>query len=67
MQIIDVQKAVEEYEDACADLYRHECALHDAHQTHVDSWVRAAADRLHDAVVRRDRAAAALDMRRASA
>lgn len=28
-----------------------EMALHDAEQSHVDSWVRAAADRLHDAIL----------------
>jgi hypothetical protein len=31
-------------------LYRAECACHDAHQTHVDAWIMAAADKLHDAV-----------------
>jgi hypothetical protein len=34
---------------AC-DLYDAECALHVAHQTHVDSWITAASDRLHRAV-----------------
>jgi hypothetical protein len=24
--------------------------LHDAHQTHVDQWIAAAGDRLHEAV-----------------
>jgi hypothetical protein len=67
MRIIDVQQAIEEYQAACENLYRHELALHDAHQTGVDIWVAAAADRLHEAVVRRDRAAAALDMLQASA
>ena len=67
MQIIDVQQAIEEYRASCEDLYRHECALHDANQTQVDSWIRAAADRLHDAVVRRDQAAQALDHLQATA
>jgi hypothetical protein len=31
-------------------LHRAEQALHDAHTTHVDEWISAAADRLHDAV-----------------
>lgn len=35
---------------AAAQLYRAEQALHDAHQTHVDAWITAAADRLHEAV-----------------
>ena len=67
MRIIDVQNAIEEYQASCEDLYRHELALHDANQTRVDTWIAAAADRLHEAVVRRDRAAAALDMLQASA
>ena len=67
MRIIDVQKAIEEYQASCEDLYRHEIALHDANQTQVDSWIQAAADKLHDAVVRRDRAAAALDQLQATA
>ena len=32
-------------------LYDAECALHDAHQSHVDEWIAAASNRLHDAVV----------------
>jgi hypothetical protein len=67
MRIIDVQQAIEEYQASCEDLYRHEIALHDANQTQVDSWIRAAADKLHDAVLRRDRAAAALDQLQATA
>ena len=31
-------------------LYDAECALHVAHQTHVDAWITAASDRLHEAV-----------------
>lgn len=31
-------------------LYDAECALHVAHQTHVDAWITAASDRLHQAV-----------------
>jgi hypothetical protein len=36
---------------AASDLYDAECAVHVAHQTHVDAWVQVASDRLHDAVV----------------
>jgi hypothetical protein len=32
-------------------LYAAECALHDAHQSHVDAWIAAASDRLHVALV----------------
>lgn len=31
-------------------LYNAECALHVAHQTHVDAWITAASDSLHQAV-----------------
>lgn len=36
---------------AACQLHQAELALHDAHQTRVDAWIAAAADRLHDAVV----------------
>lgn len=36
--------------DAAQHLYE-ECALHTAHQSHVDAWIAAAGDRLHEAVV----------------
>jgi len=36
--------------DAKRRLYDAETALHTAHTTHVDEWIAAAADRLHDAV-----------------
>jgi hypothetical protein len=36
---------------AAVHLYEAECALHVAHQTHVDAWISAAADRLHESVV----------------
>lgn len=35
---------------AARRLYDAEIALHIAHQTHDDSWIAAAADRLHAAV-----------------
>ena len=36
--------------DAKRRLYDAETALHTAHSTHVDEWIAAAADSLHDAV-----------------
>ena len=54
-----IQNADQSYEQAVAAkeiaaqaLYRAELAVHDAHQTHVDQWIGAAHDRLHDAVIR---------------
>lgn len=32
-------------------LYDAECALHDAHQSHVDEWIAAASEHLHIALV----------------
>jgi len=37
--------------DAAHNLYCAEIAFHEARQTHVDEWIRAAADRLHEAIV----------------
>jgi hypothetical protein len=38
--------------EACAcHLYDAECALHAAHQSGVEDWITAAADKLHQAVV----------------
>ncbi|MGN6605974.1 MAG: hypothetical protein ACTHMS_03045 [Jatrophihabitans sp.] len=37
---------------AAADrMYRAECALHAARQAHIDAWVAAAYDRLHEAIL----------------
>ena len=36
---------------AARRLYDAEIALHIAHQTRVDAWISAAADRLHEAIV----------------
>jgi hypothetical protein len=44
---------------AARHLYDAERALHDAHQSHVDAWITAAADRLHDALVEHMHALAA--------
>jgi hypothetical protein len=46
------QQAVAARELAARKLYEAEVAVHDAHQTHVDGWIRAAHDRLHTAVTR---------------
>lgn len=47
--------------DAAAHaLYRAELALHDAHGTGVVEWINAAQDRLHEAVLRYEAAAAEL-------
>lgn len=35
---------------AARRLYCAELALHDAHSTHEDAWIAAAADRLHEAI-----------------
>jgi hypothetical protein len=35
---------------AARRLYDAEIALHIAHTSHVDAWIAAASDRLHDAV-----------------
>jgi hypothetical protein len=35
---------------AARRLYCAELALHDAHTSHEDAWIAAAADRLHEAI-----------------
>jgi hypothetical protein len=45
-------EAIDQLHGAARELYEAELALHDAHQTHVDSWIAAAGDHLHRAVVR---------------
>jgi len=42
---------VHDIEAAARRMYDAEVALHIAHQTGVDQWVQAAADRLHEAIV----------------
>jgi hypothetical protein len=37
--------------DAEHHMYEAELALHAAHQSHVDSWIAAASDRLHEAIL----------------
>jgi hypothetical protein len=39
-----------EVQSAAARLYDAECALHNAHQSHVDAWIAAASRKLHAAV-----------------
>ncbi len=46
------EQAVALRDRAASALYQAELAVHDAHQTHIDSWIGAAHDRLHDAVRR---------------
>ena len=46
------------FDAACRQLFRAEQALHDARQTGVDQWIAAAADRLHEALLRQQRAEA---------
>ena len=54
----DVERLLAEYQAAREQLYRCELALHDAHQTGVDAWITAAADRLHESIERELTAAA---------
>lgn len=56
----DYEAALSDYEASCAQLFRSEQALHDAHQTGVEAWIRAAADRLHESLLHEMRAADAL-------
>lgn len=44
-------------------LYDAKCALHAARQSHVDLWVAAAADQLHEALMRLYAAERAFDLR----
>jgi hypothetical protein len=37
---------------AAREMFEAELALHDARQSRVDSWIRAASDHLHDAIER---------------
>ena len=46
------QQAVAARDIAARKLYEAELAVHDAHQSHIDQWIRATHDRLHTAVVR---------------
>ena len=47
-----IQDAPRQAVDAAARrLYDAEVALHIAHASHVDAWIKAASDRLHEAVV----------------
>jgi hypothetical protein len=46
------------HEQAVAHVYDAECALHAARQTQVDAWISAASDKLHQAILELDAAAA---------
>jgi hypothetical protein len=54
------QQAVAARELAARKLYEAEIAAHDANQTHIDGWIRAAHDRLDAAAARYLAAEAAL-------
>jgi dTDP-D-glucose 4,6-dehydratase len=40
----------ESVRSAACHLYDAECAVHVAHQSHVDEWIEAASNRLHEAL-----------------
>ncbi|PZS29519.1 MAG: hypothetical protein DLM61_12735 [Pseudonocardiales bacterium] len=40
----------EQIRAAACHMYDAECALHIAHQSHVDSWIMAASLKLHEAI-----------------
>lgn len=48
-------------DSAALALYNAEVALHAARQTQVDEWIRAASDRLHEAVLHYEAATAGCD------
>ena len=54
------QRAIAARDRAAHTLFEAELAAHDARQTHVDSWIRVANDRLHVAVSGYEDALAAL-------
>ncbi len=47
---VDQVDVDEQVRVAACHMYDAECALHIAHQTHVDAWVAAARTKLHQAV-----------------
>ncbi len=47
----DRTKADARVRAAAEHVYDAECALHAARQAHVDAWIAAATDKLHDAIV----------------
>ena len=61
------RQALEARERTARELYEAEVALHHARQSGVDRWVGAAGDHLHIALVRYERAEAALAALRSSA
>ncbi|MDQ1732302.1 MAG: hypothetical protein QOK10_2461 [Pseudonocardiales bacterium] len=60
-------RALEARESTARELYEAEITLHDARQSDVDLWVRAASDRLHGALVRYQLAEESLAMLRSEA
>jgi hypothetical protein len=49
--LIESAQADARVRSAAQHVYDAECALHAARQAHVDAWIAAAADKLHDAIV----------------
>ena len=58
---VDAPDAETRVRVAAQNLYDAECALHVANQTHVDTWITAAAHKLHESVVEHLAALAAAD------
>jgi hypothetical protein len=56
----DFQRAIATVSSVTVQLHRAELALHDAHGSHVDAWISAAANKLHESVVRYEQARIAL-------
>jgi hypothetical protein len=63
---IDLAQADTRARAGARHVYDAECALHAAQQTHVDSWIAAAADKLHEAIVEHLSALDALNEARGS-
>lgn len=49
-RVSESDQAQDRLHSAADLLYAAECAFHNAHQTHVDAWIKAAANKLHDAI-----------------
>lgn len=46
------ERAIAAQGTAAREVFETELALHDAHQAHIDSWITAASDHLHTAILR---------------
>ena len=58
---IDRTHADSRVRSAAQHVYDAECALHAARQAHVDAWIAAAGDKLHEAIVEHLQALETLD------